>query len=64
MNPFDRPQISPGAQVVDTAGRLDAVRRFSVAQCAAGLQVPGLQPTVAQAIHRRVRQLERQAGDK
>lgn len=39
--------------------RIDMVRRFSRAQCRRALEVPHLQKTVVDAIHRRLRKLRR-----
>lgn len=41
--------------------RIAAVRRFDRAQCQAALALPGLQKTVARAVHTRLRQIEREA---
>lgn len=53
----------PGAntQYVDAESRIRAVQNFSLEQCDQAIRLPGLQKTVAQAIHRRIRKL-RSAG--
>jgi hypothetical protein len=60
-NPFER-TLSDGS-VVQRCGvqdRIDDVRKFSVSDCLAALEVPWLQGTVKTAIQRRLRKLDRQ----
>ncbi|MCC5809909.1 MAG: hypothetical protein JJU06_06000 [Ectothiorhodospiraceae bacterium] len=60
-NPFFAGEYS-GMQTyhVDAASRLDAAKRFNLEECRAALQVKGLQKTVATALERRIRKLERE----
>lgn len=61
-NPFLRGWADyPEAQIVDSGGRVQAVKTFSVKQCQQALRVPGLQATVEKAIGVRLRKLAREA---
>lgn len=45
----------------DVASRVGAVKKFDADECHAALRVPGLQKTVEQAVHARLRRLEKEA---
>lgn len=60
-NPFFyRAQDGRRLQAINSEDRCEMVAEFSWAECRAALQVCCLQATVYQAIHRRLRELERQ----
>lgn len=44
---------------VDAENRLRQLKSFNLAQCEAGLQAPGLQKTVANALHARIKKLKK-----
>ncbi len=55
-NPFARRLLGRDVQVVDAQGRIATVKNFTLHECQAALEVPGLQTTVLRAIERRIRQ--------
>jgi len=55
-NPFACPFLGDSAQIVDAKDRVEAVKKFTLHECQAALQVPGLQATVLLAIDRRLTQ--------
>lgn len=55
-NPFGCHLLGRNAQIVDAQGRIAAVKKFTLHECQAALQVPGLQATVLLAIDRRLTQ--------
>lgn len=62
-NPFQY-TLTSGHQVesTDAQSRIERVKTFDILQCSCALEVPGLQKTVAAAIRRRMKQLERGAA--
>lgn len=46
---------------VDAASRIHALKTFDLAQCEAGLKVPGLQKTVERALRSRINKLQKGA---
>lgn len=57
-NPFACPFLGDGVQIVDAKDRVEAVKKFTLHECEAALQQPGLQTTVLRAIDRRMKQCE------
>lgn len=60
INPFNQPGRTYGA--VDVTSRLHALERFTLAQCQAALEVPGVQQAVVTKLRSRIRQLEKLAA--
>jgi hypothetical protein len=58
-NPFKAGTFQ-GRQLYHTNGpdRVEQARRFSLKECEAGLQVPGVQKTVEKALNSRVKKLK------
>lgn len=59
-NPFNQPGRTYGA--VDVTSRLHTLERFTLAQCQAALEVPGVQQAVVTKLRSRIRQLEKLAA--
>lgn len=47
---------------ISAADRLLSVQRFTLVQCQAALELPGLQKSVIAALERRIRKLEKEAA--
>ncbi|PZE13252.1 hypothetical protein DMX10_11675 [Pseudomonas sp. 57B-090624] len=60
INPFNQPGRTYGA--VDVTSRLHALEHFTLAQCRAALEVPGVQQAVVTKLRSRIRRLEKAAA--